>query len=98
MGETCPLLMVVVQDLCMLIWVSLVDQIQIERLNILMLLLCSLLTHITPVTFSREDGTYYWLHCRKGKDDVYVDADEMQLDLLGNDPILSTEYIMKSIF
>ena len=45
----------------------------------------------------REDGTYYWLHCRKGKDDVYVDADEMQLDLLGNDPILSKEYIMKAI-
>ena len=35
---------------------------------------------------------------RKDKDDVYVDADELQLDLLGNDPILSTEYIMKSIY
>ena len=34
----------------------------------------------------------------KEKDDVYVDADEMQLDLLGNDPILSTEYIMKAIY
>ena len=48
--------------------------------------------------FKREDGTYYWLHCRKDKDDVYVDADELQLDLLGNDPILSTEYIMKAIY
>jgi len=28
---------------------------------------------------------------------VYVDADELQLDLLGNDPVLSTEYIMKAI-
>ena len=26
------------------------------------------------------------------------DADELQLDLLGNDPILSTDYIMKSIY
>ena len=31
-------------------------------------------------------------------DSVYVDADELQLDLLGNDPILSTEYIMKAIY
>ena len=31
------------------------------------------------------------------KDDVYVDADELQLNLLGDDPILSTEYIMKAI-
>ena len=64
-----------------------------------MSLLCLLLIHITQVIFfKREDSTYYWLHCRKGKDDVYVDADEMQLDLLGNDPILSTEYIMKAIY
>ena len=55
-------------------------------------------SHNTSYFFKREDGTYYWLHCRKGKDDVYVDADEMQLDLLGNDPILSKEYIMKSIY
>ena len=55
-------------------------------------------SHNTSYFFKREDGTYYWLHCRKGKDDVYVDADEMQLDLLGNDPILSTEYIMKAIY
>ena len=55
-------------------------------------------SHNTSYFFKREDGTYYWLHCRKGKDDVYVDADEMQLDLLGNDPILSTEYIMKALY
>ena len=26
------------------------------------------------------------------------ETDELQLDLLGNDPILSTEYIMKAIY
>jgi len=55
-------------------------------------------SHNTSYFFKREDGTYYWLHVRKGKDDVYVDADELQLNLLGEDPILSTEYIMKSIY
>ena len=98
MEETYLPLMVVVVDLCMVTWVNHVDQIQIVRLNILKSLLCLLLTHNTSYFFKREDGTYYWLHCRKGKDDLYVDADEMQLDLLGNDPILSTEYIMKSIY
>ena len=55
-------------------------------------------SHNTSYFFKRENGTYYWLHCRKEKDDLYVDADELQLDLLGNDPILSTEYIMKAIY
>ena len=54
-------------------------------------------SHNTSYFYKREDGTYYWHHCRKNKDDVYVDADDIQLDLLGNDPILSTEYIMKAI-
>ena len=54
-------------------------------------------SHNTSYFYKREDGTYYWHHCRKDKDDVYVDADELQLDLLGNDSVLSTEYIMKAI-
>ena len=54
-------------------------------------------SHNTSYFYKREDGTYYWHHCRKDKDDVYVDADELQLNLLGDDPILSTEYIMKAI-
>ena len=58
-GETYLLLTVVVQDLCMPIWVSLVDQIQIVRLNILTLLLCLLLTHTTPVTSIK--GRWYIL-------------------------------------
>ena len=32
-------------------------------------------SHNTSYFFKREDSTYYWLHVRKGKDDVYVDAD-----------------------
>ena len=55
-------------------------------------------SHNTSYFYKREDGTYYWHHCRKDKDDVYVDADELQLDLLGDDPILSKDYIMKSLF
>ena len=27
-------------------------------------------SHNTSYFFKREDGTYYWLHCRKDKDDV----------------------------
>ena len=53
-------------------------------------------SHNTSYFYIREDGTYYWLHCRKNKDDVEVDADQIQLDLLG-DPILSKEFIMKAI-
>ena len=55
-------------------------------------------SHNTSYFYKREDGTYYWHHCRKDKDDVYVNADELQLDLLGNDPILSKDYIMKSLY
>ena len=53
-------------------------------------------SHNTSYFYKREDRTYYWLHCRKNKDDVEVDADQIQLDLLG-DPILSKEFIMKAI-
>ena len=50
-------------------------------------------SHNTSYFYKREDGTYYWLHARKNKDDVEVDADQIQLDLLGdveltNDQIL----------
>ena len=41
-------------------------------------------SHNTSYFYKREDGTYYWLHCRKNKDDVDVDADELQLDMLGD--------------
>ena len=74
-GRNLPTPHGMVQDPCMLTWVSRVDQIQIVRLNTLMSLLCLLLTHITRVVFKR--GWYILLvTCRKGKDDVYVDADE----------------------
>jgi len=53
-------------------------------------------SHNTSYFYKREDGTYYWLHCRKNKDDVEVDADQIQLDMFG-DPYLSNEYIMKAI-
>ena len=53
-------------------------------------------SHNTSYFYKRENGTYYWLHCRKNKDDVYVDADMLQLDLLG-DIILTNEQVMKEI-
>ena len=53
-------------------------------------------SHNTSYFYKREDGTYYWLHCRKNKDDVEVDVDQLQLDMLG-DPDLSNEHIMKEI-
>ena len=54
-------------------------------------------SHNTSYFYKREDGTYYWLHSRKEKEDLIVDADGIQLDLLG-DPILSNEWILKEIF
>ena len=48
-------------------------------------------SHNTSYFYKRENGTYYWLHARKNKDDLEVDADELQLDMLG-DIILSNEY------
>jgi len=53
-------------------------------------------SHNTSYFYKRENGTYYWLHSRKNKDDVEVDVDQLQLDLFG-DPILSNEFILKEI-
>ena len=53
-------------------------------------------SHNTSYFYKRENGTYYWLHARKNKDDVEVDADQVQLDLF-DDPILSNEFILKAI-
>jgi hypothetical protein len=41
-------------------------------------------SHNTSYFYKREDGTYYWLHARKNKDDVIVDADGLQLEMLGD--------------
>ena len=55
-------------------------------------------SHNTSYIYRREDGTYYWQHCRKEAEaDLFVDADELQLELF-DDPTLSTEYIMKAIY
>ena len=54
-------------------------------------------SHNTSFFYKRENGTYYWHHSRKEKDDVFVDADQVQLDMFG-DPYLSKEFIMKAIF
>ena len=55
-------------------------------------------SHNTSYFYKREDGTYYWQHCRKdAEDDVFIDANGIQLDLLG-DPILSKEFIMKELY
>ena len=53
-------------------------------------------SHNTSYFYKREDGTYYWLHCRKNKDDVEVDVDQLQLDMFG-DPDLSNNYILTEI-
>jgi len=54
-------------------------------------------SHNTSYFWKREDNTYYWQHCRKELDDDYfVDADGLQLDLLG-DPVLSKDFIMNAI-
>ena len=54
-------------------------------------------SHNTSYFYKIEYCTYYWLHCRKNKDYLEVDADMLQLDMLG-DIILSKEYIMKSLY
>ena len=52
-------------------------------------------SHNTSYLYLREDGTYYWQHCRKeAEDDVFIDADGIQLDLFGK-PVLNKEFIMK---
>ena len=54
-------------------------------------------SHNTSYLYRREDNTYYWQHCRKeAEDDLFVDADELQLDLFGK-PILKREWILESI-
>ena len=52
-------------------------------------------SHNTSYFYKREDGTYYWLHARKNKDDVIVDADELQLDMLG-DAELTNDQILEA--
>ena len=54
-------------------------------------------SHNTSYLYRREDNTYCWQHCRKeAEDDLFVDADELQLDLFGK-PILKREWILESI-
>ena len=54
-------------------------------------------SHNTSYLYRREDNTYYWQHCRKeAEDDLFVDADGLQLDLFGK-PILKREWILESI-
>ena len=53
-------------------------------------------SHNTSFFYEREDGTYYWLHARKNKDDVEVDVDGLQLDLFG-EAILTRELLDKAI-
>ena len=55
-------------------------------------------SHNTSYLYRREDNTYYWQHCRKEeKDDIFVDANNLQLELFGN-PILSKQFILKGIY
>jgi len=53
-------------------------------------------SHNTSYFYIREDNTYYWLHSRKDKDDLEIDAQGLQLDMFGK-PDLSKEFIMKEI-
>ena len=54
-------------------------------------------SHNTSYIYCREDGTYYWQHCRKeAEDDLFIDADQLQLDLFGK-PLLSNEWVLKEI-
>ena len=53
-------------------------------------------SHNTSYFYIRENSTYYWLHCRKNKDDIEVDANDIQLDMFG-DPHLSKDFIMTAI-
>ena len=55
-------------------------------------------SHNTSYFWKREDGTYYWQHCRKdAEDDVFVDADGFQLEMFGY-PVLPKDFIMKAIY
>ena len=63
-----------------------------------MIMMTTLDSHNTSYIWKREDGTYYWQHCRKdAEDDVFVDADGFQLEMFGN-PVLSKDFIMKAIY
>ena len=53
-------------------------------------------SHNTSYFYIRENGTYYWLHCRKNEDDLEVDAHNIQVDLFG-EPVLSNEWVLKEI-
>ena len=54
-------------------------------------------SHNTSWFWIREDGTCYWQHSRKNlDDDIFIDADNLQMDLFG-EPILSKDFIMKAI-
>ena len=53
-------------------------------------------SHNTSYFYIRENSSYYWLHCRKNKDDIEVDANDIQLDMFGA-PHLSKEFIMTAI-
>ena len=54
-------------------------------------------SHNTSYFWKKEDGTYYWQHSRKDlDDDLFVDADGLQLDMFGK-PDLPKEFIMKAI-
>ena len=53
-------------------------------------------SHDTSWLYRREDGSYYWHHHRKEKEDVLIDANELQLDLFGK-PKLTKKFIMDEI-
>ena len=54
-------------------------------------------SHNTSYFWKREDNTYYWQHSRKHlDDDLFVDADGVQLDLFGK-PDLTKQFIMDAI-
>jgi hypothetical protein len=54
-------------------------------------------SHNTSYFYIREDGTCYWLHSRKNKDDIEVNADIIQMDMFG-EPDLSKDFVMKALF
>ena len=53
-------------------------------------------SHDTSYLYRREDGSYYWQHCRKEEEDLFVDVHELQLNLFG-EPILSKEFILREL-
>ena len=62
-----------------------------------MIMMTTLDSHNTSCFWKREDGTYYWQHSRKElDDDLFVDADGVQLDLFGK-PDLTKQFIMDAI-